>query len=374
MNNPQPEPDGRKLRIGIVGYGFIAAYGHIPGYLERIKRNGDLQIVAIADIVPARREAAAGLLAGVRIYNSAEALLENEADNLDYVDICTPPYDHSRIATLALRKGLHVLCEKPLTIHYWEAEKLFKLARARKRVIFPCHNYKHAPIMLATREIIASGRIGKVTMVTINTFRNTHARGVPEWHSDWRREKKFSGGGIAMDHGSHSLYLIFDWMKDFPVKVSASMTNLQSDRYDTEDNFQAELVFPSGLAQINLTWTAGVRKNFYSIQGTKGAITIQEDDIEIAVQQSGAKNANNNNDNITWSFENRKISSHWMDASHVSWFNSLVDDFRAAIVNNQFVGPDSLDALACIKVINAAYKSAKTRRRKRSVQMVRTLH
>lgn len=123
MNNPQPEPDARKLRIGIVGYGFIAAYGHIPGYLERIKRNGDLQIVAIADIVPARREAAAGLLAGVRIYNSAEALLENEADNLDYVDICTPPYDHARIAALALRKGLHVLCEKPLTIHYWEAEK-----------------------------------------------------------------------------------------------------------------------------------------------------------------------------------------------------------------------------------------------------------
>lgn len=363
MNKSDSGRGDTKLRIGVIGYGFIAAHGHVPAYLKRT----DLKIVAVADKEDARRAAVGKLLPDARLYDSADALIENESGNLDCIDICTPPYDHARIATVALKKGLHVLCEKPLTIRHEDAAKLFQLARERKKVIFPCHNYKHAPIMLATREIINSGRIGKVVMVTINTFRNTHAKGVPEWHTDWRRQKKYSGGGIAMDHGSHSLYLIFDWLGAYPVKVSASMHNLQTDKYDTEDNFQAELIFPTGLAHINLTWTAGVRKNFYSIQGTKGAITIHEDDMEIAVQKAGSGSSSNNN-NISWEFEHKKISSHWMDASHVSWFNSLVDDFKSAVAKDVYVGREAVDALGCIRAINAAYKSAKTCGRARAIQ------
>ena len=69
----------------------------------------------------------------------------------------------------------------------------------------------HASVVKAINEIIDSGKIGKVRSVTLNTFRNTHAKGVREWKTDWRRHKKWSGGGITMDHGSHSFYLTFDW-------------------------------------------------------------------------------------------------------------------------------------------------------------------
>ncbi len=201
---------------------------------------------------------------------SAEALLAAEANSLDFVDISTPPCDHAAIAHLALDAGLHVLCEKPLTTTVGEARSLLEHARRAKRVLFPCHNYKHAPVVKAIREAIGSGRIGRVRSVTLSTFRNTHAKGVPEWNTDWRRQRRYSGGGIAMDHGSHSFYLAFEWMGSYPSAVTAKMSNLEPNRWDTEDNFSAVLTFPTGLAHAHLSWTAGVRKVIYSVQGERG--------------------------------------------------------------------------------------------------------
>src|SRR5690606_4546101 len=115
-------------------------------------------------------------------------------------------------------------------------------------------------------DTIKSGKIGDVTSVTLQTFRNTHAKGVPEWKTDWRRERKFSGGGIAMDHGSHSFYLTFSWLASLPVSLTAKTLNL-SQKWDTEDNLSAVLTFPGNRhAHATLSWTAGMRKVVYTVQ------------------------------------------------------------------------------------------------------------
>ncbi len=345
------------LKGAVIGYGFISGKGHIPAYLERAKKQGDIQIVAIADICEGRRNQAQEALPGVRIYSDYQALLAAEAGQLDFVDISTPPCDHAAIAHAALDKGLHVLCEKPLTTTLEEAKSLLEHAQRAKRVLFPCHNYKHAPVVRTIREIIESGRIGKVRSLTLNTYRNTHAKGVTEWKTHWRRSKKYSGGGIAMDHGSHTFYLTFDWLGSYPTAVTAKMSNLEPDKYDTEDNFNAVLTFPNGLASAHLTWTAGVRKVIYTVQGERGAITVDDDDLQLAVMESTggpdvAQGA------VRWNVEKRAIASNWMDASHVSWFNSLVDQFKIAIQNDDFVGKEAKEAYRCIELITQAYRSA----------------
>jgi predicted dehydrogenase len=350
-----------RLRGAVIGYGFISGKGHIPAYLERAKTAGgagpDVEIVAVADICEARRNLAQEALPKARIYSDYKALLESESGNLDFVDISTPPCDHAAIAHAAFDKGLHVLCEKPLTTTLEEATALLQHAQKAQRVLFPCHNYKHAPVVRAIREIIESGSIGKVRSLTLNTYRNTHAKGVNEWKTHWRRERKFSGGGIAMDHGSHSFYLTFDWMNSYPTAVTAKMTNLQPQQYDTEDNFTAVLTFPNGTAHAHLTWTAGVRKVIYTIQGERGAITVDDDDLQLAVMESTggpdvAQGA------VKWNVEKRSIASHWMDASHVSWFNSLVDQFKTAIAQREWVGKEAREACLCIQLITTAYRSA----------------
>lgn len=349
--------NSKRLRGAVIGYGFISGKGHIPAYLQRATEQGDVEIVAVADICEARRARAQEALPKARIYSDYKALLDKEAANLDFVDISTPPCDHATIAHAAFDHGLHVLCEKPLTTSLEDARSMLEHAIRAKRVIFPCHNYKHAPVVKAIQEIISSGKIGKVRSITLSTYRNTHAKGVTEWKTNWRREKKYSGGGIAMDHGSHTFYLTFDWMGSYPTSVTAKMTNLEPAKWDTEDNFSAVLTFPNGMAHAHLTWTAGVRKVIYTVQGERGAITVDDDDMQIALMKQ-TKGPDVAQGAVTWDVEKRSIASHWMDASHVSWFNSLFDQFKTAIEKNDYVGKEAREAYLCIQLISAAYTSA----------------
>lgn len=338
----------RRRRGAIVGFGFIAESGHLPAY----QSHDEFEIVAVADVNAARRQAAARALPQARIYADHESLLRREAGGLDFVDVTAPPYAHTPVARAALNAGLHVLCEKPLATSVEDARSLFALATQQKRVLFPSHNYRHAPVIKAVRGTLDSGLIGKVHMITLATFRNTHARGVKEWNEHWRRQKCFSGGGIAMDHGSHTFYLAFEWLRSYPTSIVAKTAT--SADYDTEDNFQAVLTFPTGSATTQLSWTAGVRKVIYTLHGEHGAVRVEDDDVETSIFHSTGGPAATS----SWERSTQHVSSAWMDASHVAWFGSLFDSFAKAMDERTYVGSDAHDALRCIEVIRAAYASA----------------
>ncbi len=342
----------KKLRGAVVGYGFIMEKGHAAGYRQR----ADVEIVAIADISADRRAAAAAAWPDARIYADHTALFEAEAGKLDFVDIATPPSDHAEITHAALDAGLHVLCEKPLAATIDEARAMLRHANRAQRVIYPCHNYKHAPVIKAMRSVIDSGRIGKVHLVTLQTFRDTHAKGVPGWRTDWRRERRYSGGGIAMDHGSHTFYLAFEWLRAYPTAITARAVTMGP--FDTEDDFSCSLRFPTGVASAHLSWNAGVRKVMYTVHGERGAIRVEDDDIEVAVRER-APGTPGEPGATSWRFDREAISSDWMDSSHVTWFNSLFDDFKGAIERKEFVGREAEEAFLCVQLISTAYASAR---------------
>ncbi|MGC4117581.1 MAG: Gfo/Idh/MocA family oxidoreductase [Myxococcales bacterium] len=344
------------LRGAIVGFGFISGLGHTPAYLKRAEAKKDVQIVAVADLCEARREIARKALPGARIYPDYQSLLAAEAANLDFVDIATPPCDHAAIAHAAFDRGLHVLCEKPLTTTLESAREMLAHAKKAQRVIFPCHNYKHSPIAKGIKKVIDSGQLGKVRSLTLATYRNAHAKGVTEWNTHWRRTKRWSGGGIAMDHGSHTFYLTFDWLGAYPTAVTAKMATLDG-QYDTEDNFSCVLTFPSGLATAHLTWTAGMRKVVYTVQGEKGGVLAEDDNLEVSVMEktSGPDIAQGA---VTWKFEKSSCASDWYDASHVGWFDSLFEQFKEAIAKGDFVGKEARESYLCIQLITTAYRSA----------------
>jgi predicted dehydrogenase len=341
------------LRGAIIGYGFIMEKGHAAGYAQRRLGPRDVQIVAVADVSEKRRALAREHLPGVRIYEDHVALLAGEQGNLDFVDIAVPPADHAAMAHAALDRGLHVLCEKPLATSIDEARSMLRHAAQAQRVLFPCHNYKHAPVIKTVRGVLDAGRIGRVHLVTLQTFRNTHARGCADWRPNWRRERRYSGGGIAMDHGSHTFYLAFEWLKSYPTAISARATAMAP--FDTEDDFSCSLKFPTGVASAHLSWTAGVRKVIYTIHGERGAVRVEDDAIEIATHVAPEGLAAD----TRWEFDRREIASDWMDSSHVSWFNSLFDDFKGAIERRDFVGKEAREAFLCVQLITTAYASAR---------------
>ena len=340
----------RALRGAIVGFGFIAERGHLPAYRGRRTDARSFEIVAVADTCPARREQAQRAIPGVRVYESHLSLLAAERARLDFIDVATPPRAHASVAIAALDCGLHVLCEKPLSTTAEDAHKMIARARAQGRVLFPCHNYKHAPVIKTVDRLLDAGAIGRVHLVTLDTFRNTHARGVAEWRPDWRRDRRMAGGGIAMDHGSHTFYLAASWLRSSATSITAKMS--ASGTHDTEDNFACTITFPAGVATARLTWNAGVRKVIYTLHGDHGAIRIEDDDVEVTIREGVDSSA-------PVRTTRERVGSDWMDASHASWFQSMQDQFAEAIAAGDCVGKEALEALRCVELIACAYASAR---------------
>ena len=335
---------GKTLRGACIGFGYISERGHLPAYAS--KKN--FRIVALADTCEARRQVARRALPEARIYPDADSLIEAEATRIDFVDIATPPCDHASIAHKALSAGLHVFCEKPLTTTAHDARALLDHAVAAKRVLFPSHTYKHAPVIRAVRNVLDSGRLGPIHLVTLDTFRTTHARGVSEWLPDWRRSHRYSGGGIAMDHGSHTFYLAFDWLGSYPTAITAKMLHFAG--HDTEDGYSCTATFPTGTAVAQLTWNAGVRKVIYTIHGERGAITVEDDDLSVVLRGAGTASP---------AVEKSSVSSNWIDAAHSPWFASLFDEFARAIERQEYVGKEAREASLCVELIETSYASAK---------------
>jgi UDP-N-acetylglucosamine 3-dehydrogenase len=125
---PPPESTHARLRGALLGCGFIAENGHLPAYRAQAASELPLEIVAIAEPNAARRAKAGQLVPGAVLYEDADQLLANEAHRLDYVDIATPPYDHARLTHMALDKGLHVLCEKPMATNPADARAMLEHA------------------------------------------------------------------------------------------------------------------------------------------------------------------------------------------------------------------------------------------------------
>jgi predicted dehydrogenase len=120
--------------------------------------------------------------------------------------------------------------------------------------------------------------------------------------------------------------------------------------FDTEDNFSCTLTFPTGTAVAQLTWNAGVRKVQYTLHGERGAIMIEDDDIQLAVRGTGAAQP---------TVERMNAASNWMDASHAAWFKTLQLEFATAIVAGEFVGKSAHEAFLCVQLIETAYASSR---------------
>ena len=113
------------LKGAFIGFGNVAANGHLPGWRAR----DDVRIVAATDAAASRREAFLAACPDGRWYETVDDLLAGE--KLDFVDICAPPGSHAALIERALDAGLHVLSEKPLVTRVEDAKRYSEGGRAR---------------------------------------------------------------------------------------------------------------------------------------------------------------------------------------------------------------------------------------------------
>ena len=326
---------GKKLRGAFIGFGNVAANGHLPGWLAR----QDAAIVAAADATHGRREIFLGLCPGARWFASSDELLA--AEGIDFVDICTPPGSHARLIDRALARGLHVLCEKPLVTR---AEDALALAAARRgRVIHTVHNWLQAPICRKVSEVIGAGALGAVRRIEWQTLRTQPAVTVAvKGAENWRVDPAMAGGGILFDHGWHALYCVLRWAGRAPVAVSSRLETRKFREWPLEDTATVDVDFGDATGRVYLTWTAEERANRLEIEGSKGQLRIEGPTVVVT----------------TGSGEQRFICPPALSegSHHPDWFDGVVDDFLGAIAKGD--EGNLAEALLCARLIGLAQRSS----------------
>jgi predicted dehydrogenase len=185
----------RTLRIGVLGTGFIAGAGHMPG----IAGHPAATAVVACDNDPARlREFAQRWDIPATVATWQEAL---DTPGLDAVSICLPNALHAEVAQAALRRGVAVLCEKPMALRTADADAMVQTARLSGTVLaIKVHNRYRRSSLLA-RQVVDSGVLGEVYHAEVRSYRRSGIPGVGSWFT----QRAHSGGGALADCGIHPL-------------------------------------------------------------------------------------------------------------------------------------------------------------------------
>jgi len=328
------------LKGAIIGFGNIAQRGHVPAYLSDEVLRSKVQIVAVMDVVEKNREVVKQHFPDARFYTDCAYMLEKE--RLDFIDICTPPHTHAEYIGQSASRGIHVLCEKPLTETYTKAIELVKLIGESKIVFVPCHQYKYSPLWKTINEFITSKKLGKVTLAQFNVFRLHADSGTASWNPDWRTKRNHSGGGILVDTGAHYFYLA-QYFFGVPQKVSAVLRTLKHHEYRVEDTAMVTLEYPTMLMQVNLTWAANQRSNSVHIVGSEGSLiydgkqllhTSKDGTVEIPMPDVSDKN------------------------QYVSWYAELIKEFVERIEERNTSDDLLYEAFNVMKLLDISYKAS----------------
>jgi predicted dehydrogenase len=247
-----------ELRIGVLSTAGIADTKVIPG----MRKAARVRVVAIGSRDEARARAMADRHGIPRVHGSYEALLADP--EVDAVYIPLPNHLHPEWTMAAARAGKHVLCEKPLAMTAAEAERMVAACDAAGVRLMEAFMYRLHPSWLAIRELVSSGRIGRLVAVQ-------------SWFSYYNddlaniRNIRAVGGGALYDIGCYNVNLSRMLFAAEPDHVAATLTRDPDDGVDILTS--VILAFGDGVA----TFTCGIRAESdqrVHIYGTEGRISI----------------------------------------------------------------------------------------------------
>ena len=331
-----------KLRGALLGAGNIALKSHAPQWVGHPELRGQVEIVAAADLSESNLARMREALPGIRTYALAEELLEEE--ELDFCDICTPPFTHRTLIEEAAGRGLHVVCEKPLAPTLDDAQRIASVVRQAGTVFQPCHQYHFSPQWLAVKAALP--RLGRVYFAEYEVQRTSANPGNPNWSPAWRTDPILAGGGILADHGAHIFYQLGSVLGE-PKTVQATVRTLRHHGYQVEDTALVTLDYGRALANIRLSWAAQQRKIHFRFVGECGELVGGDEGLEIHAAQTE-----------TISFGEGMSQN----SSHAEWYAPLLVGFVDRVLA---ADPDTRaldEAVQVNRLIARAYESSEAGR------------
>ena len=228
------------IRVAIVGTGSIA-HEHMRSYL----RLPDCAVVALVDIVPGKAQRfMEEFHVQCDVFERHEDILFRE--DIDLVDVCTPPYVHASISIDSLRAGKHVICEKPMAASLEECDAMLRARdESGKLLSIIAQNRFRKPIR-DLKMLLDSGLAGPVRHAQVDSFWwRGHCYYDLWWRGTWEKE----GGGCTLNHAVHHIDMLC-WMMGLPDRVTSILANTAHDNAEVEDLSVSVLQYPHALAQL----------------------------------------------------------------------------------------------------------------------------
>jgi len=272
-----------RIRLGMVGGGQGAFIGAVHRLAARM--DDHYEFVAGALSSDAARSKASGEELGLapdRIYGDFREMAKAEAkraDGIEAVSIVTPNHMHFPAAKAFIEAGIHVICDKPLSLNLKEALALEKLLAKNKNVIFALtHNYSGYPMIRQARAMVAAGELGDIRVVQgeyPQDWLTTDLEKSGQKQAAWRTDPKRTGaGGCVGDIGTHT-YQLGCFVSGLKLdELSADLTTFVKGRR-VDDNVHVMLRYKGGAK--GMIWASQVAPGHENglkirVYGTKGGL------------------------------------------------------------------------------------------------------
>jgi len=322
---PKTKKVNEPLNFALIGCGGIA-----QTHLLAIDEVSEAKLIAVADV----NEEAAQLAADQYKCTASKdyrSLLNGKT--IDAAVICTPPNTHAEIANFFLKKGVHVLCEKPFALNSKQAMLMVKTAEENDCLLMMASKFRYVEDIIWAKSLIASGILGEIVL-----FENVFCSHV-DMKNRWNSNRELAGGGVLIDNGSHSID-IARFLLGPLVKVQAEKgRNVQG--LEVEDT--AHIYFKTHLdtqGVIDLSWSIHKERDSYvEIFGTQGVLSI------------GWKTSKYRQS------ETLKWVEFGTGYDKLGAFKRQLENFVASIKGRENPLITSIDGLESVRAIEASYKS-----------------
>lgn len=267
----------KKIKLGIIGIGNMGS-----GHAHNIVRGEcpEFELVAVADIKPQRIEwAKKELPAEINCFETAEAMLDSGL--IEACMICVPHYDHPKYAIECMKRGIHVMVEKPAGVYTKQVREMCEEAEKHPNVVFGMmFNQRTNCIYRKMRELVQSGKYGEIrrtNWIITNWYRPQAYYDSGDWRATWSGE----GGGVLLNQCPHQLDL-WQWICGMPVKVESHLKYGKWHDIEVEDDVTTYVEYANGATGIFITSTGDAHgTNRFEIQLDKAKIVAEDDKLNL---------------------------------------------------------------------------------------------
>ena len=258
-----------KVRLGIAGLGNMGRF-HADYLLQgKVPR---CELTAVSSTTPARLEPYKNL----KTFQSAEKMIHSGA--IDAILIATPHYQHTSLGIEALQHGIHVLVEKPISVHKADCERLIAAHRDMKVVFAAVFQQRAEPKFKKIKSLLDNRELGEITRVNwiiTDWFRTETYYASGGWRATWKGE----GGGVLLNQCPHNLDMLI-WLIGSPSRVRGFCQIGRFHNIEVEDNVTAYLEWPNRSTGVFITSTGEAPgSNRLEIAGERGKIVVENQKI-----------------------------------------------------------------------------------------------